>query len=127
MVERITGVPQARFKQVAEEFAGMRRNGDMTKTGTLLYSLGWTHHSTGSQIIRSGAILQLLLGNVGRSGGGVNALRGHANVQGATDLAISWDSLPGYLKPPRAAAESFAALVMRTTPTPTTPGDCQTL
>src|SRR6266850_1740194 len=70
MVERITGVPQARFKQVAEEFAGIRRNGDMTRTGTLIYSLGWTHHSTGSQTIRAGSILQLLLGNMGRPGGG---------------------------------------------------------
>ena len=127
MVERITGVPQARVKQVAEEFAGMRRNGDMTKTGTLLYSLGWTHHSTGSQMIRAGAILQLLLGNVGRPGGGVNALRGHANVQGATDLAISWDSLPGYLRPPSAGDGSFATWMKRTTPTPSKPTDWQSM
>jgi len=127
MVERITGVPQARFKQVAEEFAGMRRNGDMTKTGTLIYSLGWTHHSTGSQTIRAGSILQLLLGNVGRPGGGVNALRGHANVQGATDVAISWDSLPGYLTPPSAGDGSFAAWMKRTTPTPSKPSDWQSM
>src|SRR5258708_14828546 len=127
MVERITGVPQARFKQVAEEFAGIRRNGDMTKTGTLLYSLGWTHHSTGSQTIRAGSILQLLLGNVGRPGGGVNALRGHANVQGATDLAISWDTLPGYLSPPSAGDGSFAAWMKRTTPTPSKPSDWQSM
>lgn len=127
MVERITGVPQARFKQVAEEFAGMRRNGDMTKTGTLLYSLGWTHHSTGSQTIRAGAILQLLLGNVGRPGGGVNALRGHANVQGATDLAISWDTLPGYLRPPGAGDGSFTAWMKRITPTRSKPSDWQSM
>jgi formate dehydrogenase major subunit len=127
MVERITGVSQARFKQVAEEFAGMRRNGDMTKTGTLIYSLGWTHHSTGSQTIRTGSILQLLLGNVGRPGGGVNALRGHANVQGATDLAISWDTLPGYLGPPSAGDGSFAGWMKRTTPTPSKPSDWQSM
>ena len=127
MVERITGVPQARFKQVAEEFAGIRRNGDMSKTGTLIYSLGWTHHSTGSQTIRAGSILQLLLGNVGRPGGGVNALRGHANVQGATDVAISWDSLPGYLRPPSAGDGSFAAWMKRTTPTPSKPSDWQSM
>ena len=127
MVERITGVPQAKFVRVAEEFAGIRRNGDMTRTGTLIYSLGWTHHSVGTQIIRSGAILQLLLGNVGRPGGGVNALRGHANVQGATDLAISWDSLPGYLKPPSAGAGSFAAWMKQTTPTPSKPSEWQSM
>jgi formate dehydrogenase major subunit len=127
MVERITGVPQAKFKQVAEEFAGIRRNGDMTKTGTVIYSLGWTHHSTGSQIIRSGAILQLLLGNMGRPGGGVNALRGHGNVQGATDLAISWDNLPGYLKPPAAGDGSFDAWMKRVTPAPSKPSEWQSM
>jgi len=127
MVERITGVPQASFLKVAEEYAGMRRNGDMTKTGSLLYALGWTHHSVGTQIIRSGAILQLLLGNIGRPGGGVNALRGHSNVQGATDLAISWDSLPGYLKPPSASDGSFDAWMKRITPTPSKPSEWQSM
>ena len=127
MVEQITGVPQAKFVRVAEEFAGIRRNGDMTRTGTLIYSLGWTHHSTGTQTIRSGAILQLLLGNIGRPGGGVNALRGHANVQGATDLAISWDSLPGYLKPPSAGDDNFATWMKRTTPTTSMPSEWQSM
>ena len=127
MVERITGVPQAKFVRVAEEFAGIRRNGDMTKTGTLMYALGWTHHSIGTQTIRTGAILQLLLGNIGRPGGGVNALRGHANVQGATDLAISWDSLPGYLKPPNTSDGNFAAWMKRTTPTPSKPSEWQSM
>jgi formate dehydrogenase major subunit len=127
MVERITGVPQAKLLKVAEEFAGIRRNGDMTKTGTLLYALGWTHHSIGTQTIRAGAILQLLLGNIGRPGGGVNALRGHSNVQGATDLAISWDSLPGYLKPPSAGDESFAAWMKRITPASSKPNEWQSL
>lgn len=127
MVERITGVPPAKFLQVAEEFAGIRRNGDMIKTGSVIYALGWTHHSTGTQIIRCGAILQLLLGNVGRPGGGVNALRGHANVQGASDLAIEWDTLPGYLKPPSASDGSFAAWMKRTTATPSKPSEWQSM
>jgi formate dehydrogenase major subunit len=127
MVERITGVPQAKFIKVAEEFAGMRRNGDMTKTATLIYSLGWTHHSVGTQTIRAGAILQLLLGNIGRSGGGINALRGHSNVQGATDLAISWDSLPGYLKPPFASDRNFSGWMKRITPTTSKPDEWQSL
>jgi formate dehydrogenase major subunit len=127
MVERMTGVSQANFLRVAEEYAGIRRNGDMTKTGNLIYSLGWTHHSTGTQTIRTGAILQLLLGNVGRPGGGVNALRGHANVQGATDVAISWDSLPGYLKPPMAADGSFASWMKRITPTQSKPNEWASL
>ena len=67
---------------------------------TIVYAVGLTHHTTGSQLIRSGAILQLLLGNIGRPGGGMNAERGHANIQGNTDNAISWEILPGYLRVP---------------------------
>jgi formate dehydrogenase major subunit len=68
---------------------------------TQVYAVGLTHHTTGSQMIRSAALLQLLLGNVGRPGGGMNAERGHANIQGNTDNAISWEILPGYLKVPQ--------------------------
>src|SRR5207245_802970 len=68
--------------------------------GTITYALGWTQHSTGVQIIRAAAMLQLLLGNVGRPGGGVNAFRGHSNIQGATDTAGTFEILPGYLKTP---------------------------
>jgi formate dehydrogenase major subunit len=127
MVERVTGVSPAQFQRVADEFLGIRKNGDMTKTGTLIYSLGWTHHSTGTQTIRTGAMLQLLLGNIGRPGGGVNALRGHSNVQGATDLAITWDSLPGYLKQPAAGDGSFEAWMKRTTPAIAKAEDAQSL
>jgi formate dehydrogenase major subunit len=67
------------------------------KTMTILYALGWTQHSIGAQIIRSAAMVQLLLGNVGMPGGGVNALRGHSNIQGLTDLGLLSNSLPGYL------------------------------
>ena len=65
--------------------------------GTIIYALGWTQHSIGVQMIRAAAMLQLLLGNVGRPGGGVNALRGHSNIQGATDIGGTFDILPGYL------------------------------
>ena len=67
---------------------------------TIVYAVGLTHHTTGVQLIRSGALLQLLLGNMGRPGGGMNAERGHANIQGNTDHAISWEILPGYLRIP---------------------------
>src|SRR5918996_367288 len=97
MVERITGIPQAQFLEVAELVGEMGRP---DKVMTQVYAVGLTHHTTGSQMIRSAAVLQLLLGNMGRPGGGMNAERGHANIQGNTDNAISWEILPGYLKVP---------------------------
>jgi formate dehydrogenase major subunit len=97
MVERITGIPAAEFQEVAQLVGEMGRP---DKVMTIVYAVGLTHHSTGVQLIRSGALLQLLLGNMGRPGGGMNAERGHANIQGNTDHAISWDILPGYLKVP---------------------------
>jgi len=97
MVERITGIPQDQFLQVAKLVGDM---GKPDKVMTIVYAVGLTHHTTGVQLIRSGALLQLLLGNMGRPGGGMNAERGHANIQGNTDHAISWDILPGYLKTP---------------------------
>ena len=69
----------------------------------LVYAVGWTQHSTGVQMIRAGAILQLLLGNVGRPGGGVMAMRGHASIQGSSDIPTLYELLPGYLPMPRAA------------------------
>jgi formate dehydrogenase major subunit len=97
MVESITGIPQADFLQVAKLVGQM---GAPDKVMSIVYAVGLTHHTTGGQLIRSAAALQLLLGNVGRPGGGVNAERGHANIQGNTDHAISWEILPGYLKIP---------------------------
>jgi formate dehydrogenase major subunit len=97
MVERITGIPRAQFLEVAKLVGEMGRP---EKVMTIVYAVGLTHHTTGVQLIRSGAILQLLLGNMGRPGGGMNAERGHANIQGNTDHAISWDILPGYLRIP---------------------------
>src|SRR6201987_1082277 len=106
MVERITGIP---------------KDGDRKKVGTIIYAVGWTQHSFGTQIIRTAAILQLVLGNVGRAGGGVNALRGHSNIQGATDMAGLYDSLPGYLKAPVPTDTDLAAYLKRTTPTASKP------
>jgi formate dehydrogenase major subunit len=97
MVERITGIPRDQFLEVAGMVGEM---GTPDKVMTIVYAVGLTHHTTGVQLIRSGAILQLLLGNMGRPGGGMNAERGHANIQGNTDHAISWEILPGYLKIP---------------------------
>ncbi len=109
MVERITGIPKEQFLKAADLFTSIRKDGDMKKAGTIIYAVGWTQHSFGTQIIRTAAILQLLLGNVGRAGGGVNALRGHSNIQGATDMAGIFDLLPGYLKMPAAADTNFKA------------------
>jgi formate dehydrogenase major subunit len=98
MVSRITGIPEDQFLRVAKLVGEMGRP---DKVMTVVYAVGLTHHTTGSQMIRSAALLQLLLGNVGRPGGGMNAERGHANIQGNTDNAISWEILPGYLKVPQ--------------------------
>jgi formate dehydrogenase major subunit len=121
MVERITGIPKEEFQKAAELYTSIRKDGDMKKAGTIIYAVGWTQHSFGTQIIRTAAMLQLLLGNVGRAGGGVNALRGHSNIQGATDMAGLFDSLPGYLKVPTPADSSFDAWMKRTTPTTSKP------
>jgi formate dehydrogenase major subunit len=122
MVERITGIPRKQFEDAAELFTSVRKDGDMKKAATIIYAVGWTHHTFGTQIIRTAAILQLLLGNVGRAGGGVNALRGHSNIQGATDMAGIFDNLPGYLKVPTPADTSFEGWTKRITPKPAKPG-----
>ena len=110
MVERITGIPKDQFLKAADLFTSIRKDGDTKKVATIIYAVGWTQHSFGTQIIRTAAMLQLLLGNVGRAGGGVNALRGHSNIQGATDMAGIFDNLPGYLKVPTPADKDFDAL-----------------
>ncbi len=116
MVERITGIPQDQFLKAADLFTSVRKDGDMKKAATVLYAVGFTQHSSATQTIRAAAILQLLLGNVGRAGGGVNALRGHSNIQGATDMAGVFDILPGYLKMPAPADTDFNAWMTRLTP-----------
>ena len=97
MVERACGVPAEQFLRVAEAFCSAS---GPERTGAICYAVGWTQHSVGVQIIRTAAILQLLLGNVGRPGGGILALRGHASIQGSTDIPTLYDILPGYLAMP---------------------------
>ena len=88
------------------------------RAGTIMYALGWTHHSHSVQLIHAAAMLQLLLGNIGRPGGGVNALRGHANIQGGTDCGVAYHNLPGYIPIPKADHESLEAFVTAVTPKP---------
>ncbi len=114
MVERICGTPKETFLEVAKIVTS---TGNAARVGTICYALGWTQHSTGVQMIRAAAILQLLLGNVGRPGGGVNAFRGHSNIQGATDMAGNFEILPGYLKTPTSAMANLAGYLDQSTPT----------
>ena len=123
MVERITGIPRDQFLKAADLFTSIRKDGDMKKAGTIIYAVGWTQHTSGTQIIRTAAILQLILGNVGRAGGGVNALRGHSNIQGATDMGGVFDIFPGYLKIPQPTDTDLATFLKRTTPTASKPGE----
>ncbi len=125
MVERITGIPRDQFLKAADLFTSIRKNGDMAKAATIIYAVGWTQHTFGTQIIRTAAMLQLLMGNVGRAGGGVNALRGHSNIQGATDMAGIFDNLPGYLKVPLPTDTDLTTFLKRTTPTASKPGSWQ--
>lgn len=97
MVERICGTPKDKFLKVAQMISECS---SPTKTMTSMYALGWTQHSKGSQNIRAMAMLQLILGNIGVRGGGMNALRGHSNIQGLTDVGLMSNLLPGYLNMP---------------------------
>src|SRR5580693_4021608 len=123
MVERITGIPRDQFLKAADLFTSVRKDGDTQKVATIIYAVGWTQHSFGTQIIRLAAMLQLVLGNMGRAGGGVNALRGHSNIQGATDVAGIFDNLPGYLKVPTVADKDFDSWMKRITPTSSKPSE----
>ena len=122
VVETITGVPKDQFLKAADLFTSIRKDGDTKKVGTIIYAVGWTQHTSGTQTIRTAAMLQLLLGNVGRAGGGVNALRGHSNIQGATDMAGIFEILPGYLKVPNPADGSLDGWMKRVTPKAAKPG-----
>ena len=97
LVERSCGIPQEKFLKIAELYTSAS---GPEKTAAICYAVGWTQHSKGVQIIRAAAILQLLLGNTGRPGGGVLALRGHASIQGSTDIPTLYDILPGYVPMP---------------------------
>jgi formate dehydrogenase major subunit len=99
MVERITGCPQATFLQVAEAIAA---NSGPERTTTFAYAVGWTQHTDGVQMIGAAALLQLLLGNMGRPGGGIMAFRGHATIQGSTDVPTLYHSIHGYMAAPSA-------------------------
>jgi formate dehydrogenase major subunit len=99
MVEQTCGIPREKFEEVARAWT---ENSGRERTTALVYAVGWTQHTTGAQTIRTGAILQLLLGNVGRPGGGIMALRGHASIQGSTDIPTLFNLLPGYLPMPNA-------------------------
>src|SRR6202041_2031924 len=98
MVQQVCGVPPEAFGRVCEL---LTENSGPDRTTAFVYSVGWTQHTVGVQYIRTAAILQLLLGNIGRPGGGILALRGHASIQGSTDIPTLYDSLPGYLPMPR--------------------------
>jgi formate dehydrogenase major subunit len=99
MVERVCGVPVEAFGKVCE---AVTANSGRERTTAWVYSVGWTHHTVGVQYIRGSAIIQLLLGNMGRPGGGIMALRGHASIQGSTDIPTLFNLLPGYLPMPKA-------------------------
>jgi formate dehydrogenase major subunit len=102
MVEDVCGTPADLFEQIANILAD---NSGRERTTAFAYAVGWTQHTVGVQYIRTAGILQSLLGNIGRPGGGIMALRGHANIQGATDIPTLYDLLPGYLPMPSALRE----------------------
>jgi formate dehydrogenase major subunit len=114
MVERVCGIPKAKFEEMAKLFCG---TSGPEKTGAITYALNLTQHTNGVQNIRALCMLQILLGNIGRPGGGVVALRGHANVQGATDLMVLYHELPGYMAwPLRDAHPDLGTYLERETP-----------
>ncbi len=118
MVARICGCTAEAFTKAAELITS---SFPPDKAGTILYALGWTHHSHSVQLIHAAAMLQLLLGNVGRIGGGVNALRGHANIQGGTDNGMAYHNVPGYIAIPKAAHQSLKEFLDAVTPKPLRP------
>ena len=120
MVEEICGVPQEQFLEVAEALC---ENSGRERTSAFCYAVGWTQHTVGVQYIRTAAIIQLLLGNIGRPGGGILALRGHASIQGSTDIPTLYNILPGYIPMPHAApAPDASTTTSRTTRPPPATG-----
>jgi formate dehydrogenase-N alpha subunit len=118
MVEEITGTPRDRLLEVYKAYAS---TGVPDKSATIMYAMGWTQHTVGTQMIRAMSIIQLMLGNIGVAGGGVNALRGESNVQGSTDHCLLFHILPGYLKTPRASDTTFEVYNKHYTPTTVEP------
>jgi formate dehydrogenase major subunit len=118
-VERICGTPKEKFLTVAGMVA---ETSSPTKTMTSMYALGWTQHSHGSQNIRGMAMLQLILGNIGVRGGGMNALRGHSNIQGLTDIGLMSHLMPGYLNIPVEKEKDLGSYMASRKFTPMRPG-----
>jgi len=110
LVEQACGIPRDAFLEIADVYTSAS---GPEKTGAICYAVGWTQHSTGVQTIRAASILQLLLGNIGRPGGGIMALRGHASIQGSTDIPTLYDILPGYLPMPVAEDADLHAYLKR--------------
>ncbi len=116
-VSGVTGTPTEKLQEVYETYVGASY---MPGTaGTIMYAMGWTQHTVGAQNIRAMSIIQLLLGNIGVAGGGVNALRGESNVQGSTDHCLLFHIWPGYLKTPQETEQTLQAYNDRWTPTAT--------
>jgi formate dehydrogenase major subunit len=118
MVERVCGTPKDKVLHIWEMIAS---TATPDRAMTIMYALGWTQHSIGSQMIRTGAMVQLLLGNIGVSGGGMNALRGHSNIQGLTDLGLLSDQLPAYISLPREGEQDYAKYLAKRTLKPLRP------
>lgn len=108
MVERVCGTPKEKFLHICEMLAS---TATPTRAATMMYALGWTQHSVGSQMIRQAAMVQLLLGNIGVAGGGMNALRGHSNIQGLTDLGLMSNLLPGYITLPNEKEQTWEQFI----------------
>jgi formate dehydrogenase-N alpha subunit len=119
VVSNITGTPKEKFLKVCEMIA---ETSVPNRNMTIMYALGWTQHSTGSQMIRTAAMVQLLLGNIGVAGGGMNALRGHSNIQGLTDLGLLSNLLPGYMTLPGEKETDYKTFIEKRTLKPLRPG-----
>mgnify|MGYP002653239609 CR=1 FL=1 len=111
----VCGMRVDQFLAVAEEIT---RNSGRERTSSFCYAVGWTQHTDGAQIIRTASILQLLLGNIGRPGGGIMALRGHASIQGSTDIPTLFNLLPGYLPMPVAGQHDTLEQYLETISSP---------
>jgi len=118
VVSKVCGTPKEAFLKVCEYIASTSAP---DRAMTVMYALGWTQHSTGTQMIRTAAMMQLLLGNIGVAGGGMNALRGHSNIQGLTDLGLLSNLLPGYLTLPREGEQDYEGYIKSRTLKPLRP------
>lgn len=112
-VSKVTGCPKAMFLKVTKKYC---ETGQRGKAGTIMYAMGTTQHTYGTQNVRSYAVLQLLLGNMGLAGGGINALRGESNVQGSTDHCLLFHIIPGYLKTPKTGDKDLQTYLKHYTP-----------